>query len=156
MGNVPSMHWNAIKVFTYLLDYLSCVLGDLVVIRAWRDLGWGLSGWFYNIFKQNCFTVSALQHGRHEKWRTITKDSSLASIVSSSNMAATSLSFDSLGIDCKLSIGTQIGKTVVPRTTIILVRLKYLQWHCHTAPKTDLCQSYSGIDPNSPRVNQLH
>ena len=37
-------------------------------------------------------------------WRTITKDSSLASIVSSSNMAATSLSFDSLWIDCKPSI----------------------------------------------------
>ena len=40
-------------------------------------------------------------------WRTITKDSSLASIVSSSNMAATSLSFDSLGIDCKPSINTK-------------------------------------------------
>ena len=37
-------------------------------------------------------------------WRTITKDSSLASVVSSSNMAATSFSFDSLGIDCKPSI----------------------------------------------------
>ena len=37
-------------------------------------------------------------------WRTITKDSSLASIVSSSNMATISLSFDSLGIDCKPSI----------------------------------------------------
>ena len=37
-------------------------------------------------------------------WRTITKDSSLASIVSSTNMAATSLSFDSLGTDCKPSI----------------------------------------------------
>ena len=37
-------------------------------------------------------------------WRTITKDSSLASIVSSFNMAAMSLSFDSLGIDCKASI----------------------------------------------------
>ena len=37
-------------------------------------------------------------------WRTITKDSSSASIVSSSNMAATSLSFNSLGIDCKPSI----------------------------------------------------
>ena len=36
-------------------------------------------------------------------WKTITKDSSLASIVSSSNMAATSLPFDSLGIDCKPS-----------------------------------------------------
>ena len=36
-------------------------------------------------------------------WRTITKDSSLASIVSSTNMAATSLSYDSLGIDCKPS-----------------------------------------------------
>ena len=34
-------------------------------------------------------------------WRTISKDSSLASIVSSSNMAATSFSFDSLGIGCK-------------------------------------------------------
>ena len=37
-------------------------------------------------------------------WRTITKDYSLASIVSSTNMATTSLSFDSLGIDCKASI----------------------------------------------------
>ena len=34
-------------------------------------------------------------------WRTITKDSSSASIVSSSNMFAMSLSFESLGIDCK-------------------------------------------------------
>ena len=40
-------------------------------------------------------------------YRTITKDSSLASIVSSFNMAATSLSFDSLGIDCKPSIRTR-------------------------------------------------
>ena len=37
-------------------------------------------------------------------WRTITKDSSSASIVSSTNIAATSLSFDSLGSDCKPSI----------------------------------------------------
>ena len=37
-------------------------------------------------------------------WWTITKDSSLASIVRSSSMAATSLPFDSLGIDCKPSI----------------------------------------------------
>ena len=37
-------------------------------------------------------------------WRTITKVSSLASIVSSSNMAATSLPFESLGSDCKPSI----------------------------------------------------
>ena len=37
-------------------------------------------------------------------WWTITKDSSLASIVSSSNMAATSLLFDSWGIDCKSRI----------------------------------------------------
>ena len=37
-------------------------------------------------------------------WRMITKDSSLASIVSSSNMATTSLSFDSLGIDCNPAI----------------------------------------------------
>ena len=37
-------------------------------------------------------------------WWTITKDSSLASIVSSTNMAATSLLFDSRGIDCKSRI----------------------------------------------------
>ena len=37
-------------------------------------------------------------------WKTITKDSSLASIVSSPNMAATSLWFESVGIDCKPSI----------------------------------------------------
>ena len=37
-------------------------------------------------------------------WRTLTKDSSLASIVSSTNMAAKSLPFDSQGIDCKSSI----------------------------------------------------
>ena len=43
------------------------------------------------------FRVTSLPRG----WRTITKDSSLASIVSSSNMAATSLSFTSLGIGCK-------------------------------------------------------
>ena len=42
-------------------------------------------------------------------WRTITKDSSLASIVSSSNMATTSLSFGSLGIDCKPLIVLVIG-----------------------------------------------
>ena len=40
-------------------------------------------------------------------WRTITKHSSLASIVSSTNMAATSLSFEYLGIDCKPSIPTE-------------------------------------------------
>ena len=40
-------------------------------------------------------------------WRTITKYSSLASVVSSSNMAATSLSYDSLGIDCKPSINVK-------------------------------------------------
>ena len=37
-------------------------------------------------------------------WRTITKYSSSATIVSSTNVAATSLSFDYLGIDCKPSI----------------------------------------------------
>ena len=38
-------------------------------------------------------------------WRTITKDSSLASIVSSSNMATMTFFFDSLEIGCKPSIG---------------------------------------------------
>ena len=47
-------------------------------------------------------------------WRTITKDSSLASIVSSSNMAAMSLSFDSLGIDCKLQIFIEPLKQIHP------------------------------------------
>ena len=37
-------------------------------------------------------------------WRTRTKDSSLASVVSSSNMAATSLSVEFLGIDLKRSV----------------------------------------------------
>ena len=37
-------------------------------------------------------------------WWMITKDSSLASIVSSTNMATTSLLFDSRGIDCKSRI----------------------------------------------------
>ena len=42
-------------------------------------------------------------------WWTITKDSLLASIVRSSNMAATSLSVDSVGIDCKPSIASVQG-----------------------------------------------
>ena len=42
----------------------------------------------------DCFHVTSLP----PCWKTITKDSSLASIVNSSNMAATSLSYDSLGI----------------------------------------------------------
>ena len=42
-------------------------------------------------------------------WRAITKDSSLASIVSSTNMAATSLSFESLGINCKTFLLTSKG-----------------------------------------------
>ena len=71
-----------------------------------------------SIFVQNCFIASALQHGRRESplylapyrhlhvtslppcWRTWTKDFSLASIVSSTNMAATPLWFNSPGTNC--------------------------------------------------------
>jgi hypothetical protein len=38
-------------------------------------------------------------------WKTITKDFSLASFVYGTNMAAMSLSLDSLGNDCKPRIG---------------------------------------------------
>ena len=57
------------------------------------------------------------------------KDSSLASIVSSSNMATTSLSFDSLGIDYKPSISllplrrTHLG----PAPTVHLKELSALE-----------------------------
>ena len=56
--------------------------------------------YFLRFYGINRFHVTSLS----PCWRTITKDSSLASIVSSSNMAAMSLSFDSLGIYCKPSI----------------------------------------------------
>ena len=48
----------------------------------------------------DCFHVTSLLPCR----RTITKDLSSASIVSSSNMAATSLSLDCQGVDCKPSM----------------------------------------------------
>ena len=61
-----------------------------------------------NIRIEECVCCLAIDHFHVTSllpcWRMITKDSSLASIVTLSNIAAMSLSFDYLGIDCKTSI----------------------------------------------------
>ena len=65
-------------------------------------------------------TINPLHVTLRPCWRTITKDSSLASIVSSTNMAATSLLFDSRGIDCKSRINGLDYKTWLKTYTLLM------------------------------------
>ena len=75
--------------------------------------------------------VFMLRLCRHVGGR-ITKDSSSASIVSSTNMAATSLSFESLGIDCKPFIVPDVKMRCLDWIKLFSVTLFYFAINIHS------------------------